>query len=295
MEIFIGAVAEAGSEMVLPSGIPTHLYNISKCWSRLDNVFLTDHSIDMLISCNTLLEQCGVCTDHLPILTKLDLLVSEAPPKAMHNFREVDWEQFCNTLEAKLSQLSLPSELNTQAQLDKACMELTNALQETISTNVPITTICAKSKRWWTKELTLLHKKAKKLGRESYKHRDKPFHYVHAAHTDTNKLYHRTLESTKKQHWWDWLENAEDPNIWTVQKLLAAPASDGGNSKIPALKYKISDMEYTAKTNEKKGRTLAKSFFPSKLHPEPPAADDDYPPQCSKADKIPRAVVLRQL
>ena len=54
-------------------------------------------------------------------------------------------------------------------------------------------------------------------------------------------------------------------------------------------------MEYTAKTNEEKGCALAKSFFPSKPHPEPPAADNVYPPQCSKADKIPRAAVLRQL
>ena len=100
-EIFIGAVAEAGLEMVLPSGIPTHLHNVSKRWSRLDNVFMTDHSIDTLILCDTIPEQRGVCTDHLPILTKLDLLVSEAPPKALHNFREVDWDQFRNTLEAK--------------------------------------------------------------------------------------------------------------------------------------------------------------------------------------------------
>ena len=294
-ETLIGAVAEAGLEMILPSGIPTHLHNVSKRWSRLDNVFLSDHSLDMLTSCATVPEQRGIRTDHLPILTKLNITAPTTPPKKMRNFRDVDWDQFRKTVEAKFSQQGLPAVISTQDQLNKACEELTSVLQHAISTDVPTTTLCAKSKRWWTKELTMLRKKAKKLGRESYKHRDKPFHYVHAAHTDANKLYHRTLDTTKRQHWRDWLEKAEDPDIWTISKLLAAPASDGGGSKIPALKFKIEDTEHEAKTNEEKGRALAKSFFPPKPHPEPPPANDTYPPQCSKANQITRDAILRQL
>ena len=114
-EVLIGAIAEAGLEMVLPGSLPTHLHNVSKRWSRLDNVFLTDHSLDTIISCVTLPEQRGICTDHLPILTKLDLTASVSTPKAMHNFRDMDWEQFRNSLETKLSQLSLPTMINTQA------------------------------------------------------------------------------------------------------------------------------------------------------------------------------------
>lgn len=199
-ELLIVAVAEAGMEMVLPSGTPTHLYNVSKQWSRLNNIFMSDHSTEVLISCDTVPEQCGVCTDHLPILTKLDLTTPVAPPKEIRNFRKVDWEQFRKTLGAKLSQLSPPAAINTQLQLNSACAELTIALQNTINTNVPITMLCVKSKRWWTKELTVLCKVAKKLGRETYKHRDKPFHYVHAAYKDANKLYHRKVRSTKLQH-----------------------------------------------------------------------------------------------
>jgi len=127
--------------------------------------------------------------------------------------------------------------LDTQDQSDTACMEITKLLQDTISSTVPITTICAISKCWWTKELTMLQKEAKKLGRESYECRDKPFHYAHVAHMYANKLYHRTLKKTKKQHWCDWLENTKDPDIWTVYKLLTVPATDGGSSKIPSLKW----------------------------------------------------------
>ena len=120
-EILIRAIAEAGLEMVLPSGTPTHLHNVSKWWSRLDNIFLLDHSLDALISCDTVPKQCGIHTDHLLILTKLVLTASTTPPKTTHNFRETDWEQFHSTAEAKLLSLDLPSAITMQAQLVIVC------------------------------------------------------------------------------------------------------------------------------------------------------------------------------
>jgi hypothetical protein len=291
----IEAVAEAGLEMILPSGIPTHQHSVTKRWSRLDNVFLSEHSLEALNSCDALPEQRGLRTDHLPILTTLDLATTIAPPRATSNFREVDWNQFRETLEGHLARRTPPAAIETQAQLDEACEDITEAIQDTINTEVPTTTICAKSKRWWTKELTMLRKEAKHLGRQSYKNRDKPFHYTHAAHTDANKLYHRTLKATKLHHWRDWLEKAEDPDIWTIQKLLAAPATDGSSTKIPALKYKTGNTERIARSNDEKSQILAKSFFPPKPHPEPVAARLSYPPQCEKAGQINRESLTRQL
>jgi ribonuclease HI len=294
-EGLIEAVAEAGLEMILPSGVPTHLHNVSKRWSRLDNVFLSDHSLDILLSCDTAPDQRGICTDHLPVLTKINLAAATMPPKSMSNFREVDWQKFRAKVGMNLAQLNPPAEINSQAQLDKACEELTAALQDAISSEVPVTTLCAKTKRWWTKELTTLRKEAKKLGRQSYTHRDKPFHFTHAAYADANKCYHRTLKNTKMHHWRDWLEKAEDPDIWTVQRLLAAPASDGGSSKIPPLKYKVGNVDQIARTNEEKGHILARGFFPPKPHPEPPVTAPTYPPQCSKTSQITKEAIQRQL
>ena len=89
-ELLIEAVAEAGLEMILPSGIPMHQHNVSKRWSRLNNVFMSDHSTDTLISCTTIPEQRGIHTDHLPILTKLDMSVQINPTRSIRNFREID-------------------------------------------------------------------------------------------------------------------------------------------------------------------------------------------------------------
>jgi endonuclease/exonuclease/phosphatase family metal-dependent hydrolase len=43
-EKLIEALADTGLELALLSGIPTHKYNVTKRWSRLDQVFISDHS-----------------------------------------------------------------------------------------------------------------------------------------------------------------------------------------------------------------------------------------------------------
>lgn len=47
-EILISAVAELGLDMALPPGIPTHLHNVSKKWSRLDQVFISKEFIETI-------------------------------------------------------------------------------------------------------------------------------------------------------------------------------------------------------------------------------------------------------
>lgn len=262
-ETLIEAVAEAGLVMMLPSGIPTHLHNVTKRWSRLDNVFLSEHSENLLISCDTYAEHRGIRTDHIPILTELNLRASVAEETASANFREVDWEEFGKSLEQNLAKTQPAVRIQTQRQLDKCCESLTKAIQETIEEQVPITRITPKSKRWWTKELMQLRKQAGKLGRQSFNLRDEPEHEIHAAHKETAKRYERTLEYTKKQHWRDWLERAEDPDIWTVHKLISTAPTDGGKARIPTLRHKVGDEELTASTNSQKSAALAKCFFPA--------------------------------
>src|SRR5260370_38855226 len=103
------------------------------------------------------------------------------------------------------------------------------------------------------------------------------------------------LQSTKMHHWRDWLEKAEDLDIWTVNKILAAPATDGGTTRIPVLKYTINGAELIASTNEEKGQVLAKSFFPAKPPHETDAVNTAYPMQCDKAGRISKEVIVRKL
>jgi hypothetical protein len=62
-EVLIEVVAEVGLDLALLSSIPMHLHNVTKKWSRLDQVFLSDHSENLLIACNTETEHRGINTD----------------------------------------------------------------------------------------------------------------------------------------------------------------------------------------------------------------------------------------
>ena len=152
----IEAIMDTGLELALPSGIPMHEHNVTKHWSRLDQVFLSTHSKEVLTTCNTLLEQRGINTDHLPILTELRLEVAITEAKAIPNFRSMNWDDFRDKLRKQLDKVQEPARILNQVQLNEHCEELTEALQEAIRAVVLAEKPMSKSKRWWTKELLQL-------------------------------------------------------------------------------------------------------------------------------------------
>jgi ribonuclease HI len=265
-EVLINAVAEAGLDLALPPGIPTHLHNVTKKWTRLDQVFITEDALDSIITCETLEDTLGINTDHLPILTTIDLELTRAAASSPKNFRNVDWEDFQKKLEEKLKQLPAPTHITTQGALNETCKKLTETIQETIEAEVPTSDLGTKAKRWWTKELSILRKNANKAGRKASRYRDWPEHPSHGEQKEANWIFQRTLENTKRQHWRDWLERVEDPDIWMAHKYTSTPAGDGGKCRIPVLKLTRGDQESTATTNEEKATMLARTFFP----PSPP-------------------------
>src|SRR5258707_10231422 len=52
-EILIEAIATSGLELALSSSLPTHLHNVTKKWTRLDQVFISDHSTELIERCET--------------------------------------------------------------------------------------------------------------------------------------------------------------------------------------------------------------------------------------------------
>jgi hypothetical protein len=293
-EALISAVAEAGLEMALPPGTPTHLHNVSKKWSRLDQVFITEEALDMIITCEALADNPGINTDHLPILTTLDLELARIPASSPKNFRDVDWEAFQKTLSVNLEKIPPPSRIKSQGELNDACRLLTKALQNTIESEVPTSKLGTKAKRWWTKELGILRRDANRKGRKASKIRNQPGHPIHEERKEANRLFKRTLERTKRQHWRDWLERAEDPDIWTAHRYTAAPAGDGGKSRIPVLKVIRDGQDIVASTNEEKANLLARTFFPPSP-PNEPSTQFEYPEPACDFDPINKEQIKRQL
>ena len=155
--------------------------------------------------------------------------------------------------------------------------------------------ITPRSKRWWTKELTQLHKQANKLGRQSFMCCNKPEHNVHAQHKVVMKKYEGTLEYTKKQHWRDWLKKADEPDIWTANCYISAPVTDGSKARIPVLKVMVDGQDTSARTNSKKGAALAKGFFPPKPAVSTVQPNTKYPLQCQNDIKITADQLRKQL
>ena len=72
LEILIRAAVDHGMEMALPLGVPTHIHNIMKKWTRLDQVFVMEHTLDRIIVCKAQLNNRGLNMNHLPIVTTIN-------------------------------------------------------------------------------------------------------------------------------------------------------------------------------------------------------------------------------
>ena len=88
----------------------------------------------------------GINTDHLPILTELNLEVAMVEQKSSYNFRDVNWEEFKEELKQQLDQLTAPENIRNQGQVDRSCAALTEALQKVICMQVPTIETTPKSK-----------------------------------------------------------------------------------------------------------------------------------------------------
>ena len=257
--------------MALPSGIPTLQAHSTGNWTRPDNVWCSSHTGDLFTRCNTDPGLRGPNTDHLPILSTLDLPPSRNIPKPYRNFRDTDWKEFTDTLTTLLSH-SEPKKLISEVEFREALHVINTALSETIETVVPICNPFPHTKRWWSSKLVELRKKKNRLARLSYRWRGLPDHPAHQNHQLASKEYAKAIETTKKEHWEDWLLNAAERDIWTANKYVTDPPTDGGKSRIPSLDYVGQDgtMLLTT-TNAEKSSALASAFFPPPpTHPAVP-------------------------
>ena len=115
-------------------------------------------------------------------------------------------------------------------------------------------------------------------------------------HKDAHRQYNKAIKHSKKHHWRDWLEKVLEPDLWTANKYIAAPASNGGKTRIPTLRQQANGREKMASSNLDKSKMLANNFFPSK----PPETDNaykqnHYPTPICKAHWISREQIKRQL
>ncbi|KAI0055117.1 hypothetical protein BV25DRAFT_1769449, partial [Artomyces pyxidatus] len=163
----------------------------SKNWTRVDNVWVSSDLSPHVLQCTTKPDQRPPKTDHVPILTDLDIVFDVATSTPRHNFHMTDWTLFQQTLSSALEAKGRPAEFRTGelAQFETSLRSFMDAVQSAVEKAVPLTQGTPYSKRWWTKELTDLRKRARTAGRRSERHRTDSAHLAHVAFDDARKLY----------------------------------------------------------------------------------------------------------
>jgi hypothetical protein len=223
-----------------------------------------DNIAEMVITCDTRPSMRGPGTDHVPILTVLDIEVVHNPTAPFRN-RMVDWKGFREHLAKQLKEIPEPKRIETEKEYNEAINALTTVIQDTIKDAVPLSKPVPHSRQWWNKDLSTLKREKNRINNQSYIHRAITNHPSHQEHCRISAKYGEAIKKAKAQHWADYLEDLSDGMLWSANKYLTNPATDSGKSRIPTLKYiSVDGMEQMAETNEDKSTTLATAFFPPK-------------------------------
>jgi len=294
-EHLLEVVTDWSMHMALPPRIPMHEHYVSKRRSRLDNVFCTEHTAGLLQRCEVMLDDPKPGTDHFPIVSTFDLQVTHHELPMKPDYRLVDWNAYNKELGTRLSDFLPPATIATKTDFVKACANLTKAIQDVTRTVVPLKRPCPFTKRWWSSDLKKLRQSMRRLYRHAHRLQDFPGHPIHLEARTARNKYSAALHKAKQKHWIDWLEKADEPDIWAAHRYIAKPTGDGGLSAIPTLQRETDAEGVTlATTNEEKAHLLAKAFFP----PPPPdpllgADRSSYPTDTPNLPSITKSQIRR--
>ena len=93
---------------------------------------------ELIVVCDTDPGQRGPGTDHVPILTTLDISIPQREEERWCDFRGTDWDKFRKALGVQLKAIPEPCLLLTESQFQTAVSDLMKALQMTIEATMPL-------------------------------------------------------------------------------------------------------------------------------------------------------------
>jgi len=101
----INTIAEFDIQMALPKDVPMLCTLASGNYTRPDNIFISSSLMDATIYCQTLPEDHLARSDHIPVITHLNVgFVTQTEPP-WPNFKAADWKEFRKVLSARLEGL----------------------------------------------------------------------------------------------------------------------------------------------------------------------------------------------
>ena len=86
----------------------------TKNYTRVDNVFCLTNLLDCFVSCDTYPHWHPQKTDHLLIISILEIEPEKTIQVKKYNFRATDWVEFRKTLAVNLNTLQVVEEIATE-------------------------------------------------------------------------------------------------------------------------------------------------------------------------------------
>lgn len=297
-QLMLDLMVDYNMVMTLPKDIPTLQARNTKNWTRPDNIFCSSNAEDCVIRCDVIPELQGPTTDHLPIVTILDIRTAKKKPEPRRNFRMANWDNFNNELQRRLTERGFPDPkaiTNVDAFQEQVLL-LTAALQQMIDKIVPMTKFTPYTKRWWNKELEDMRKHVNQLSAIAHRYRAIENHESSITLDNAKKLYALEILRVKAEHWKEFLEDAMEDELWIANRYITNPTGDGGKTRIPTLKYKNDDGTISeAITNEEKSDLFARTLFPEPPHTSSVPADFAYPMPLPTSGEITEEQIRRNI
>ncbi|KAF8238870.1 hypothetical protein L208DRAFT_1240640 [Tricholoma matsutake] len=250
--------------LALPPGILT-LETVSGNWTCPDNVWCAHSDTDPVISCDVNAALHPLLSNHLPIITIIELPIAWTSSPPSPDFQDVDWEKFDASLSSALDLCSPAWAITSKADFDSKVDLLTIIIQETISTHIPEKKPTPFSKCWWCSELKELKIKKNKLSYEAYKFRDIQDHPAKQEHAAACCEFTEAIKNKHIEHWIDWLENTKPHKIYITNKYVTNDPSDFSCTRVPDLKTMNNDRPTLASTNSAKALALSSLPLPTPL------------------------------
>lgn len=129
--------------------------------STIDLSLTTIGLVDRLIRCGVD-EEIKHDSDHLPIVTSLDLAITQLRPKSRLKWKAIEEAVFTKTLRRQLPPIRRP---RTKTALDTYVTEITTALTAAIEEGVPRCLLTPRSRAGWNEECSAILAETKRLRR----------------------------------------------------------------------------------------------------------------------------------
>jgi hypothetical protein len=199
-EDLIEAVADAGLEMAMPKDVNT-LRTSAGNLTRPDNVFMTPDLLEHVVQCMPSQGDTPNGADHFAIHIVIDIKVDREKDVESYLWKAVDKKEFRDQLSVELADIDPKHAIDTVDQIERAAIQLDEAMQRVVKKLVEVVTISRHTRRWWLPELTKMRDTVCHLKLLRFIHRNEPNHHVHAEYRTMSNMYKNSIDKRKREHW----------------------------------------------------------------------------------------------